>query len=228
MSNHIRFTLTWRILHILLFVSLIVLGLTGFALKYSDTSVGSYLIQLEGGIETRGLLHRISAIILMGAVCWHILYILFSKEGHRDFMKLLPARKDIHDFAQSIKNVFSKEEVAVHYDKYSYWQKVQFWVVALGTITMIATGLILWFETASMTILPKFVMDIVFVLHSDEALLIMLIIFIWHLYIVHLRPGSFPMDRVWLSGTMTVDELKKKHYSYYQELINNHELDDEK
>lgn len=213
-----RFNKIQRIQHILLMISLIILSLTGFSLKYSDTFLGSLIIKLEGGIQARGILHRISAIMLIAVALWHFLYILFSKEGHDDFLEMKPKIKDFKDFFKSIKNAFTGKEEDIFYEKYTYWQKFQYWGVIFGVATMIISGFVLWFETAVMMILPKYIIDIVLIIHSDEALLLMLILFFWHLYIVHLQADYFPMNKIWLTGKISIEELKKKHYLEFEKL----------
>jgi len=218
LEHIIRFTKTERIQHILLFLSIIVLGITGFSLKYSDTSFGRWLIQFEGGIQSRGILHRISAVVLTGTACWHFLYILFSRLGHHDFMEMMWRKKDGNDFIISLRNLFSRLEKHISYNKFTYWQKIQYWIVVIGTITMIITGIALWFETTAMLLLPKYIMDIILILHGEEALLLILVLFFWHFYIVHLHPDHFPMDMIWLTGKMSIEELKSKHSLQYKEM----------
>ena len=58
----------------------------------------------------------------------------------------------------------------------------------------------------------KWLWDITNVIHSNEGLLIFLVLFVWHIYDVHLSPGVFPMSKVWLNGKMSKEDLKKKPY----------------
>jgi hypothetical protein len=39
----------------------------------------------------------------------------------------------------------------------------------------------------------------------------MLAIVIWHFYNTHFDPEHFPMNRVWLTGTMTASEMAREH-----------------
>ena len=55
----VRFNLIERIQHIVLFVSLIMLLLTGLSLAYYDSWFGKFMISLEGGLEGRGRLHNV-------------------------------------------------------------------------------------------------------------------------------------------------------------------------
>ncbi len=46
-------------------VSLLVLAATGLALFAHGTWIGKLLMAIEGGMEFRGILHRIFAVVLM-------------------------------------------------------------------------------------------------------------------------------------------------------------------
>jgi len=78
---------------------------------------------------------------------------------------------------------------------------------------------VLWFETQSMAVFPKWVFDLTQVIHSSEGLLIFVVLFLWHLYDAHLRPGVFPMDRTWLTGKLTREELQERHPREYERLF---------
>ncbi|MCK7479516.1 MAG: hypothetical protein M0C28_20850 [Candidatus Moduliflexus flocculans] len=45
--------------------------------------------------------------------------------------------------------------------------------------------------------------------HGGEAVLAVVSVLTWHAYAVHLRPGVFPMSRVWLDGRITGAELRR-------------------
>src|SRR3972149_7703476 len=94
----LRFTTLMRVQHFILFVTLIVLSLTGFALKYHDTWFGGALIQIEGGIEARGIFHRAAAILLMILAVYHSWWVVMTDEGHRGLMVLKVKLTDLQKF----------------------------------------------------------------------------------------------------------------------------------
>lgn len=210
-----RMNLNFRIQHILLFLSLIVLALTGLALYLHDTWLGKLLITLEGGIEARGRIHRITAIILIILSFYHIIYIIFSEKGHAEFLKILVKVQDFRDFIMDILYSLNISKIPPEFEKYSYREKFQYWGAITGVIIMILTGLILWFQEFSMTILPKWCLDLTFVIHGSAGLIIFFVLFVWHIYDVHLSPFNFPMDWSWLNGKISLDKLKKRHYKEY-------------
>lgn len=215
----VRFSLNQRIQHVVLMVSMIVLTLTGLALWYHDSWFGRLIILLEGGIETRGTIHRIFAVVLIGLCVYHLLYLLFIEEGHAQLMKIKPKVKDFSDTMNAVRFNLGNSQVKPKFDWFDFRQKFQYWGVMFGSALMIFTGLILWFETQSMAVLPKSVLDLTTIVHGYEGVLIFLVLFLWHLYNVHLSPDRFPMNRTWISGTLTLDELKEHHPLEYERLM---------
>ena len=59
-----RFSLTERIIHVLLILSFMTLVMTGFPLKYHGAPWAQILIGLWGGAAKAGLFHRIAAAVL--------------------------------------------------------------------------------------------------------------------------------------------------------------------
>ncbi|MFQ6114808.1 MAG: formate dehydrogenase subunit gamma [bacterium] len=215
----VRFSLNQRIQHVVLLVSMIVLTLTGLALWYHDSWFGRLIIFLEGGIQMRGTIHRIFAIILIGLCIYHLIYLLFSEEGHAQLMKIKPRTKDFRDAVHFVRFNLGNEQQRPKFDWFDFRQKFQYWGVMFGSMLMIFTGFILWFETASMAVFPKWIFDLTAIVHGYDGLLIFLMLFVWHLYNVHLSPGCFPMNRTWITGTLSMDELKEHHPLEYERVV---------
>jgi hypothetical protein len=86
-------------------------------------------------------------------------------------------------------------------------------------VLMIGSGAMLWLEEISLRFVPKYAIDIAGEVHSDEALLATLAIIIWHFYNVHFNPDKFPMNRTWLTGRITKEEMLHEHPLEYEELM---------
>jgi|Deesub1362B_J571_1020462.scaffolds.fasta_scaffold02746_4 cytochrome b subunit of formate dehydrogenase len=214
-----RFNRNLRIQHFILMISMIMLSLTGLALKFHDTWLGRLLMAIEGGFGMRGIIHRTFALILIGLGVYHFYYILFRKEGHEEFLRIVPRGKDVRDFVQYLRfSILGKGEPPKA-GKYDFRQKFQYWGVVAGFWVMVITGFVLWFESAAMAVLPKWFIDVTLVFHGYEGLLIFLVLFLYHLYNVHLNPDHFPMSRVWLDGKISLEQLKKEHPLEYEELF---------
>lgn len=214
-STVLRFTLNERLQHAVLMGSTLVLLVTGFSLLFHDVWIGRWLLWLEGGVQGRGLIHRWAAGILMGVSGWHFLYILFTERGHALFMQMRPRRQDLTDFVQVIRLNLGQSVEQPAFDRFDYRQKFQYYAFFVASLTMVLSGLALWFATETMAVVPKWMFDLLAVLHGRESIVIFLVLFVWHLYDVHLRPEVFPMDWSWITGRISVRELRERHRLEY-------------
>jgi cytochrome b subunit of formate dehydrogenase len=220
----IRFSWSERIQHILLLISLIVLVLTGLSLMFHSTAWGRFMINLEGGMARRGWIHRLAAILLMGVTLYHYLYTLLTERGHTLLTAYLPQKGDGNRFIQTLRFNFGMADKPPHWGKFTFFQKVQYFGVVAGVLVMILTGVVLWLGPQAIALLPKWLVDLTLVVHGSEGLLIFLILLFWHLYNVHLAPGNFPMNMSWLTGRISVEELRRRHPAEYSRLFEKGEL----
>lgn len=214
-----RFDLNVRVQHILLFTCLIILSLTGLALRFHNNLFAKALIALEGGVERRGLIHRGAAIVLILLSLYHLFYVLLTDKGHEELMKIKPRLKDFRDFWMTLKFNLGISHEGPEFDKFDFRQKFQYAGVVVGSGTMIISGLLLWFETQSMAVLPKWLIDITWIIHGSQAVLAFIVLFLWHLYNVHFNPEVFPMDRTWITGKISLKRLKEKHPIEYRRFL---------
>ncbi|MDP3025353.1 MAG: cytochrome b/b6 domain-containing protein [candidate division Zixibacteria bacterium] len=211
-----RFTRSQRVQHFLLLVSFIILIVTGLALKFHDSWFGKLVITLEGGVIARGIFHRFAAVLLIFVAFYHFFYIIFTRYGHDEFLLVLPKFKDFKAAFQSVKFTLGLSAEHAEIDKYAPPDKFQYWAVVAGSFLMIITGLVLWYQTQAMLVLPKWAIDITRVVHSYQGVIIAVVILLWHLYIVHLNPKRFPMSRIWIDGKVSLEELKVEHPLEYE------------
>ncbi len=214
----LRLTLNERLQHALLMLSTLVLLVTGFSLLFHDVWIGRWLLWLEGGVAGRGLIHRAAAAVLMLVCVWHLLYILFTERGHAQFMLMRPRWRDVRDFAQMVRVNLGRPVERPAFDRFDYRQKFQYYAFFLASASMVLSGLVLWFATEAMAVMPKWLFDLVAVLHGRESILIFLLLFVWHLYDVHLRPEVFPMDWSWITGRISLADLQTRHRAEYERL----------
>jgi len=213
-----RFTLNERVQHALLMASTLILLITGFSLLFHDVWIGRWLLWLEGGVEGRGLIHRGAAVVLMAVAACHLVYILLTERGHGQFMHMRPCVQDVRDLLQMVRVNLGQPVERPAFNRYDYRQKFQYWALAIAGATMVLSGLALWFATEAMAVMPKWMFDLLAVLHGRESIVIFLLLFLWHLYDVHLRPEVFPMDWSWITGRISPSDLKARHRVEYERL----------
>lgn len=213
-----RITLQLRVQHFALMVSVALLIVTGIALLYRDSAFGRFLIALEGGFEARGIIHRIAAGLLIATVLYHLLYILFSRTGHEEFMQMLLKAQDFKDYGAALLYDLGLRAEKPQLDRYSYREKFQYWAFALFVVIMIISGVILWFHNWFFGLLPKWAFDVAIAVHSGTGTLILIVLTLWHLYVVHLSPGRFPLDWSFWDGKISEKQLREEHPLEYKRL----------
>lgn len=214
----VRFSLTFRLQHIVLFASCIILIVTGLPLKFPNTAWAATFFHLMGGVTASGMIHRIGAAGLMAVGLFHMIYITAMREGRYNFSELFPKLKDVTDVVKNVVYFLGWAKTGARFGRFSYIEKFDYWAVYWGMVVMITSGLLLWFQETAMVILPKFVIDMAHEAHSDEALLATLAIVIWHFYNVHLNPDNFPMSRTWLNGKISKEKMIHHHPLEYEKI----------
>jgi cytochrome b subunit of formate dehydrogenase len=217
--HFVRFSLNVRLQHIVLFSSCIILILTGLPIKFHETAWAEFMFGLLGGIENSAMIHRVGAVGLIAVAAYHMVYLTFFAEGRRNFLGLLPAPKDLRDLVQMLQYFLGRSAEKPRFDRFSYVEKFDYWAVYWGIVVMVGSGCLLWFENITLSYMPKYMLDIAKEAHSDEALLATLAIIIWHFYNVHFNPRKFPMNRVWITGKLSEEEMLEEHPLEYEHLM---------
>lgn len=195
-----RMSLPFRITHGLAAVSFIVLVITGFALKYPESWwVGLLRLGGEDG-ELRGVLHRIAAVGLIGAVVFHFTHLAVSARARHQMASFFPRIADFREFVHRVAFNLGRRPAPPAPVRIGYVEKAEYWAALWGTVITTVTGLLLWFENFTLTWLPGWVPEAATVLHFLEAVLATLAIAVWHFYFVIFDPAVYPMDTAWLTG----------------------------
>ncbi len=229
-----RLTLNQRIQHIVMFISFTLLAATGLPLKFHHTWWGEKLYPFVGGISFAPLIHRTAAIIITAVFIYHMFYVIvcawkyylkpLKDEGSlnlKTFIKTLgtlpmvPNLTDIKELIAALKYFFfitsERPALVAHGLKEKFGYLAVFWGIPVIGIS----GYFLWGETFFTKFFSGNVLNFAYIAHSDEAFLASIVIFIWHLYNVHLTPAVFPMGKSWLNGFMGEREIMQYHYVQY-------------
>jgi cytochrome b subunit of formate dehydrogenase len=207
-----RFTVFHRWMHFLVFVSFTVLVFTGMPLKYKDTAWAQWFMDLFGGVTAAGVYHRIAAIITVfywtAEVVVMVVMVLKTRGKVRTRMPLMFNGKDLQDIVGMFAWFFGRGPKP-QFDRYAYWEKFDYLSLVAGTVIIGATGFMMWFPIETTKILPGYWLNVAFVIHSNEALLAMGVIFIFvHFFSAHLKPESFPLDKVIFTGSLPVEHYR--------------------
>eukprot|EP01029_Cantina_marsupialis_P010416 TRINITY_DN2376_c1_g2_i1.p1 TRINITY_DN2376_c1_g2~~TRINITY_DN2376_c1_g2_i1.p1 ORF type:complete len:931 (+),score=-90.93 TRINITY_DN2376_c1_g2_i1:555-3347(+) len=228
-----RFSSNQRVTHIFVILSFVVLALTGMMLKFANMQWARYLVDLLGGVETAGDLHRLGALVTFGYFGYHIYSLAKNKrEMKMKWSKFIFGKhslmfnwNDVKDFWASVKWFLGRGE-RPHYGRWTYWEKFDYFAVFWGVAVIGLTGLMLWFPEAFTKIIPGSFINVAQIIHSDEALLAVGFIFTIHFFNTHFRPEAFPMDPVIFTCYVLLEEYKLDRPKEYQELKESGKLDD--
>jgi len=218
-----RFDLSARIQHIIMFTTFLLLSFTGWGLKYAFAKPSSAWITIWGGAKTAGIIHRVAGIIMLLDFIYHQFYLLNKVRKGNFRLSLLPMPKDVVDAFQNFMYFFGFRKEKPYFGKFNYMQKFDYWAVYWGMFIIGSSGFFLAFPVMVSSIFPTFttpwIWDVIFIMHSDEALLAIVFILIFHFYNEHLRSEVFPMNWMWLTGKMSIDQLKHHHPAEYDYLF---------
>jgi cytochrome b subunit of formate dehydrogenase len=217
-----------RLVYALLLVSFIGLVLTGLPLKYGAYPWAKRVAGLVGGFGTTSVWHHVFAVVLLAACGSHLVRACRAVWAQRregtGWQALLrspdgpvPGRRDLRDMGR-MAVWFVGLGRKPKFERWTYWEKFDYWAVyaALGVIAL--PGLMLWFPNFFCLFLPGTVLNVAKVVHSEVALMAAGFVFMIHVFNTHLRPEKFPLDVSWFTGVVSESHMIKSRPDYLRRL----------
>lgn len=226
----VRFTPYQRVLHLLMFVSFLALAATGLPLLFSDAPWARVLAGAMGGVAVAGVLHRLSASVMLAVFAVHVTELGWRVVGKREKgllwgpASMVPQPRDIIQLWEHVL-WFVGRGPRPRFDRYAYWEKFDYWAVFWGMFIIGGSGLLLWFPQFFAAVLPGWVYNVALIIHGEEALLATGFIFTIHFFNSHFRPEKFPMDMVMFTGHVSEAELREERPAEYDRLVADRRLD---
>jgi cytochrome b subunit of formate dehydrogenase len=238
-EQYTRFTSFERFLHLMVVTSFLLLVLTGMPLKFYYTSWAKAIFSLLGGAEVARALHHFGAIITFAYFGLHLAALVAGLWRKRGFLRnpetgrieprrlwtalfgpdsMVPSLQDLRDFVAHQKWFFGKGPLP-QFDRWTYWERFDYFAVFWGIFIIGASGLVMWFPKFFTGFLPGWMINVALILHSDEALLAAGFIFTFHFFNTHFRIEKFPMDTVIFSGRISKTELLHERKRWYDRLV---------
>jgi cytochrome b subunit of formate dehydrogenase len=218
-----------RIAHLCFAICVIMLVLTGMTLLFADTAWAPVISKLFGGPRVTGLVHRFFAASFVGIFFWHIIYVFFrigrSWKTFRWFGpdSLIPSFSDLKDAIGMFKWFFGLAPKP-QLDRWTYWEKFDYWAPFWGVAIIGASGTMLWLKGLTATYLPGWVFNVATIFHGEEAVLAAGFLFTVHFFNNHWRPDKFPLDILMFTGVMPLEEFKREHLVEYKRLVESGQL----
>ncbi len=216
--------------HVVMVTTFLLLAATGLPLKFHEAAWAHTLVSAFGGVESTRIIHRVAAVATFGYAFYHLALILFRglpKLGRGLFWgpdSLVPQPRDLVDAVQNLRYFLYLGPKPPN-DRWTYWEKFDYMAVFWGIPIIGLSGLMVWFPDFCTRFLPGWMLNVAYIVHSDEALLATGFIFVFHFFHTHLRPESFPLDPVIFTGRIPVERLKEERPLEYARLVANNELE---
>ncbi len=244
--QYTRFTPFERFLHMLVVTSFLLLVITGMPLKFYYSDWAKVIFNVIGGAGVARSLHHFGAIITFTYFVLHLAELLTSLWSRRAAIRnpatgrieliriwralfgpdsMVPSIQDWRDFVAHQKWFFGKGP-RPQFDRWTYWERFDYFAVFWGIFMIGVSGMILWFPKFFTLFLPGWMINIAQVIHSDEALLAAGFIFTFHFFNTHFRIEKFPMDTVIFSGRVSQTEMLHERKRWYDRLVADGRLED--
>lgn len=234
-----RFVPFERLLHILVVTSFLLLVLTGMPLKFYYTDWAKAIFNVMGGPDVARSLHHFGALITFLYFGLHVIELILFAWRNRSAIRdpetgkiklkritkamfgpdsMIPTMQDWRDFIAHNRWFFGKGQKP-QFDRWTYWEKFDYFAVFWGVAIIGFSGMVLWFPQFFASFLPGWTINVAHIVHSDEALLAAGFIFTIHFFNTHFRLEKFPMDTVIFSGRISKSELIHERKRWYDRMV---------
>ena len=234
-----RYSIHIVIQHLLIFITFLLLAGTGVPIYFSDLFWAPYVIWIFGGIDTARLIHRIAAFIMIATSGYHLVTVIggtIQKIIKREFdikRTQIPRLEDLFDLIHDLRYFFGREQYRPKMEKFMYKQKLHYLAILYGSFVLMTAGSALlypdiitkYFSGVVDTFLPhgtvdpetifSFLQDLARLMHADEAVMALIVLAFWHWTNVHLVPGRFPVQWIFLTGKITREHQIEEHFLEY-------------
>ena len=231
-KNYLKITGNQKKQHFIIMTTFLLLVLTGFPLKFHYYGWAEATIHFFGGLTVTRIIHRISGVTMCALFFYHWYYIIRNvmnlyvkpakKTNSYSFKELLlfmyyspmcPRKKDWTDIVDFVKFALFLSDERPRHERFHWREKFDYWAVFWGIPVLGITGVFLWFPVWATAILPGWAVNISYIAHSDEAMLAVSVIFIWHMYNAHVNYDKFPMSPLFITGYLPEDLMKHEYYA---------------
>jgi formate dehydrogenase subunit gamma len=222
-----RFDTHQRIQHYLLFISFILLFITGMLRGFPHWPTFSFFTTILGGPDFLRLIHDIAAFVMIVDCIYHIWYIAYGYfVQHKAPLNMLPNLKDLKDLIHTFLWILGIYKTEPEYTHFQYGQKIDYWAIFWGMPVMVITGIIMMFPAFFSQWFGGQWFAVTATAHRDEAVLATSFIIIVHMYYGHFATNAFPVNTVMFTGKMLKSKYKEWFGREYEELT--HQKDSEK
>lgn len=191
-----------RLIHWSVALSFLICTLSGMPIW---TPIFGWMAVFVGGLETARVIHPYAGVLFFITM----LLMFFHWLGD---MKLEPVDREW--FGPKLFRFLSYEDAAIDTGKYNGGQKIFFYAVALGALSLLVSGIIMWFPLK----FPLLVRQLGIILH-DITFIFFVVGIVSHIYMgTAAEPGTF---RAMTLGTVTRAWAKLHHPGWFRDVVRN-------
>lgn len=206
-----RFSPARSVEHLAHVATFVVLVCTGLSQRFYSLDISQWIILHLGGIDNVRLIHRFAGVICSLQIITHLAVAAIGIVYGKWQPSMVITKKDFTDVVHNIRYYLGMENSPTRGGRYTYKQKFEYWGILTGVLLMMLTGFILWFPSVVTKYLPGEIIPAAKVLHTNEALVVFLIIAIWHVYNAIFSPEVFPMDTSIFTGYISKARMFREH-----------------
>jgi cytochrome b subunit of formate dehydrogenase len=216
-----------RALYAVLIVAFFGLTVTGLALKHSRHHWGQWLARGLGVFRSASDWHHFFAVMAIVACGVYLVRALHRIARRRRELawktvvlgpdSLVPKVRDLRDFSKMV-FWFIGFGRKPGFERWTYWEKLEYWAFYLGAGLIGISGLMLWYPNLFCLVLPGSVLNVAKMVHSEFAIYTASILFLIHFFHAHFRPEKFPLDLSVLTGLVSEEHLRKYRPEYIARL----------
>jgi len=212
MTPRFRRFCTARIVeHWLYMITFSVLVVTGLSQKYYSSPYSQQVMLFFGGIDAVRTIHRYAGFLFSSAITAHIVVAIIGIVFKRWQPSMVITKNDIRNAIHNVKYYLGNEPHPAQSGKYDYMQKFEYWGILTGGLIMFATGIVLWYPLFVTRFMTGEIIPAAKVLHSNEALVVILIIALWHTYNAIFSPDVFPLNASIFTGYISRERMMQQH-----------------
>jgi formate dehydrogenase gamma subunit len=208
-----RFSTARIIEHLVQIVTFCILVATGLSQKFYSSDLSVWFILKLGGIDSVRILHRLTGLIFSLAAAVHIIAAVVGIIIWRWQPSVIITKNDFTNAVYNIKYYLGIENFPAISGKYNYTEKFEYWGILTGGLLMIGTGAVLWQPVFFARHVTGELVPLAKVLHSEEALVVLLIIAGWHIYNNIFSPEVFPLNVSIFTGYISRERMVREHLS---------------
>ena len=192
-------------------IAVIILVVTGLSQKLYTFEISRWFILQLGGIDSVRLIHRGVGVLFSLAVVVHILIAAFGLVVKRWQPSMVITKNDFRNAVHNIRYYLGNEQYPAPGGKYSYTQKFEYWGILTGGLLMIVTGAVLWKPLFFTRFISGEIIPAAKVLHTNEAMVVFIIIVLWHIYNAIFSPEVFPLNTSIFTGRISRERMIYEH-----------------